>query len=54
MNEELTLFKVKQKIFWADYYNEEHKFQKFNFRKHGVTINNEFLRILAHNEYLTT
>lgn len=49
MSEELTLLKVKQKIFWADYYSESYKFKNFNTRKHGVTINNDFLSILANN-----
>lgn len=53
MSEELTLMKIKQKIFWADYYKERHKFKNFNFRKHGVTINNDFLSALANNEFLT-
>ncbi|CAD8181640.1 unnamed protein product [Paramecium octaurelia] len=53
MSEELTLLKVKQKIFWADYYTERYKFKNFNFRKHGVTINNDFLSALANNEFLT-
>ncbi|CAD8176490.1 unnamed protein product [Paramecium pentaurelia] len=53
MTEELTLMKVKQKIFWADYLNEQYKFKNFNTRKHGVTINDDFLSVLANNQFLT-
>ncbi|CAK86408.1 unnamed protein product (macronuclear) [Paramecium tetraurelia] len=53
MSEELTLQKVKENIFWADYYKESYKFKDFNIRKHGVTINDDFLSVLANNQYLT-
>ncbi|CAD8094376.1 unnamed protein product [Paramecium sonneborni] len=53
MREELTLLDLKRNIFWADYYSEKHRFKNFNRRKHGVTINDDFLSILANNQFLT-
>lgn len=47
MSEELTLLQIRKKIFYADYFKENHKFEKFNFRKNEVTITIDFLDKLA-------